>query len=334
MFFNLRLLIVAMFASVVALTCELGVFAALRVNHDPLARMPADTVALQLVADDGVLLAASHAWDRTGAITSPPPTVAALAPAAPLRPPAIARPAAVAAIASIAPRRPAPVRAKLAQAPAANTAPAHSAEMSDAAGKTQAHAKSPALAAKTTTPSAAPVHLAKASEQLAQKPARLVMTSLAQPAAAAAMPPVQFAMVVTPASPAVSAAPTAKAIGAPVAAKPQPAQAAQIAQPADAAPVLASIEPITHPPLPRARPRSFVRAPLRIRRWVAAKRRWAAPRRRVARKAPSQSWAWNSNYKGAVFTSAPNYQPPKRTGSAKTTAANGAANSFAWTNSH
>ena len=52
MFPNVRLLIVAMFASIIALSCGLGVFAAFRVNHDPLSRVPPVTAPLQLVTDN------------------------------------------------------------------------------------------------------------------------------------------------------------------------------------------------------------------------------------------------------------------------------------------
>jgi len=50
MFPNVRLLIAALLASVVALSCGFGVFAALRVNHDPLGRPLAGATALQLGA--------------------------------------------------------------------------------------------------------------------------------------------------------------------------------------------------------------------------------------------------------------------------------------------
>lgn len=60
MFPNVRLLIAALFASVVALSCGFGVFAALRVNRDPLSRLPTGTTALQLVANEAA--AAPAAW--------------------------------------------------------------------------------------------------------------------------------------------------------------------------------------------------------------------------------------------------------------------------------
>jgi hypothetical protein len=52
MFPNVRLLIGAVFASVVALSCGFGLFAAFRVNHEPLNRLPTGATPLQLVAND------------------------------------------------------------------------------------------------------------------------------------------------------------------------------------------------------------------------------------------------------------------------------------------
>lgn len=50
MFPNVRLLLAAMISSVVALSCGFGIFAALRVNHEPLARLPSGSAPLQLLA--------------------------------------------------------------------------------------------------------------------------------------------------------------------------------------------------------------------------------------------------------------------------------------------
>jgi hypothetical protein len=47
---NVRLMIAATLASVVALICGFGMFAVFRVSHDPFARLPAATAPLQLVA--------------------------------------------------------------------------------------------------------------------------------------------------------------------------------------------------------------------------------------------------------------------------------------------
>jgi hypothetical protein len=51
MFPNFRLMIAAVAAAVVALSCGFGVLAALRVNHEPLARLPLATAPLQLAPD-------------------------------------------------------------------------------------------------------------------------------------------------------------------------------------------------------------------------------------------------------------------------------------------
>jgi hypothetical protein len=51
MFPNVRLMIVAVLASVAALSCGFGVFAAFRVSNEPLARLQAVATPLQLAAD-------------------------------------------------------------------------------------------------------------------------------------------------------------------------------------------------------------------------------------------------------------------------------------------
>jgi len=53
MFPNVRLMIVAMFASIVAISCGMGMFAAFRVNHEPLARLRSGNPPLQLVFGNG-----------------------------------------------------------------------------------------------------------------------------------------------------------------------------------------------------------------------------------------------------------------------------------------
>jgi len=52
MFPNVRLLVGALFASVVALSCGFGLFAAFRVNHEPLSRLPVGTAPVQFVANE------------------------------------------------------------------------------------------------------------------------------------------------------------------------------------------------------------------------------------------------------------------------------------------
>src|SRR5580698_4736319 len=50
MFPNVRLMIAAVVASVVALSCGFGLFATFRVNHEPLSRLAAGAAPLQLAA--------------------------------------------------------------------------------------------------------------------------------------------------------------------------------------------------------------------------------------------------------------------------------------------
>jgi len=77
MFPNIRLMIAAMVASIVALSCGFGVFAAFRVNHEPLVRLPPVTAPLQLIAGNSaaVAVAAAEPFDRRFQ-TSPPQSAA------------------------------------------------------------------------------------------------------------------------------------------------------------------------------------------------------------------------------------------------------------------
>ena len=83
MFPDARLLIAAIIASVVALSCGFGMFAAFRVNHEPLARLPSATAPLQLLASNSASLplavAAIESFDRrlpTGDSAAPEATAA------------------------------------------------------------------------------------------------------------------------------------------------------------------------------------------------------------------------------------------------------------------
>lgn len=53
MFPNARLVIVAIFSSIVAVSCGLGVFAAFRINHQPFTRLQSADPPLQLVSGSG-----------------------------------------------------------------------------------------------------------------------------------------------------------------------------------------------------------------------------------------------------------------------------------------
>jgi hypothetical protein len=62
MFPNVRLQIVALFVSVVALSFGFGVFAAFRVNHEPLAQIRASATPLQLGAEDVAPSSPATSW--------------------------------------------------------------------------------------------------------------------------------------------------------------------------------------------------------------------------------------------------------------------------------
>jgi len=62
MFPNVRLQIVALFVSVVALSFGFGVFAAFRVNHEPLAPIPASAVPLPLGAENTAPSSTPTSW--------------------------------------------------------------------------------------------------------------------------------------------------------------------------------------------------------------------------------------------------------------------------------
>jgi hypothetical protein len=78
MFPNVRLMIAAMLASVVALVCGFGMFAVFRVSHEPFARSPAAAASLRLVADNAAYsstgLASSVPFDRGLQVGAQPST--------------------------------------------------------------------------------------------------------------------------------------------------------------------------------------------------------------------------------------------------------------------
>jgi hypothetical protein len=128
MFPNVRLMIAAMVASVVALSCGFAMFAAFRVNHEPLSRLATGAAPLQLAAGNSIPSAAMPATAEsfgvrfplnqagiTGAAAgasppepdhetnaAPPSAVARTAPAEPetgaAEPPALEQPAPVAQV--------------------------------------------------------------------------------------------------------------------------------------------------------------------------------------------------------------------------------------------
>ena len=90
MFPNVRLLIAAMIVSVVAVSCGFAVFAAFRVNHEPLARLPSATAPLQLLASlspsPPITVVAVEPFDRGLRASAPASNDHAASPSAPDQP--------------------------------------------------------------------------------------------------------------------------------------------------------------------------------------------------------------------------------------------------------
>lgn len=126
MFPNVRLLIAAIIASVVALTCGFAIFAAFRVNHEPLARLPPGAAPLRLAAERAATLSVSatepfeHRFPAAEAAGS---TGTALAFSA-IEPPQQATKAGAQASDGGAPAAPAPAAPTERVTPAADSAPA------------------------------------------------------------------------------------------------------------------------------------------------------------------------------------------------------------------
>lgn len=331
MFPNVRLLIAALLASVVALSCGFGVFAALRVNHDPLGRPLAGATALQLGAnvaaappatwgvpiDPGLRLSEAQIGTvATDASITAPARRATGAPPNATNPWAAGTIKAEATDASPVPSVSAAQPIPISTAPAlpSSAAPA-TAEPPTPLASLTARAIPSVPTAVTSTPTAPPASTARATAQEmppveAQnpQPAPDVVTKVAEE---------------TPA-----AAPTVAAIA--PAANPAP-----VAQPADvtgtvpevAAPAAKPPEKLTRRP-ERSAPRKVVRRP--IERRVAKKR----PVRRTNAPAVTRSGNRTSAFQEPVFQSAPDaFERPPATGTrgARKTAKNTTrTNPFAW----
>jgi hypothetical protein len=224
MFPNVRLMIAAVFASIVALICGFGIFAALRVSHEPLVRLPPATAPLQLVADNAakssVAFAPGEPFNGRFQIGNPPSAVAAKdSPYKPDR------------------------HDEAEPAPGAVTAPpepgtAEAEETTSVVGEPKEQAALPV--AEATEQPMVGVAVPTANDQTAVAFARQP-----EPAPAAASD-----AAVAPASSDARAADAGQEIKAPVVFEPtgEPASAA--------APVTAAIEPLANPPLPPQRPKS------------------------------------------------------------------------------
>lgn len=330
MFPNVRLMIGALFASVVALTCGFGIFAAFRVNHEPLSRLPANTVALQLVANE--VAGPPEAWTapmahqdggdevRIAAATSNAPrallirtaaiepghawsleTIRSQLPSGAAEPPpplSVSHPSPAAVIASpVPPRIPPP----------------------------SLHVDKPIV-----TPAIAPI-------PMASTPSAVTPPSVTRPVltASASAPPAPTPTATAPAAPKPTA-PTPTARVAP-SAPTTPAVVATIEQLPQADP--RTLQPPGKPKkaakagreTSRPRPRKIVRKPIERRRVV---------RRRVVRQTATAAASpfGGSNFSTPVFSSAPTAFESQaanrrsRTATKSNTAGNGYGGTYAWPN--
>jgi hypothetical protein len=299
MFPNVRLLVGALFASVVALTCGFGLFAAFRVNHEPLSRLPVGTAPIQFVANErtgwgtpfdgqsrlngpqhGAIVAdvpaaaPAHQMKAEAATTDAAeaikPVVAAIPVIDTAPPRAIEQPAEVIEpIVSTTSAAPAPPALQLAPAPTTGA-------VAPAAQSTGTIASAPPSEGEPQAGSAAPVvaepsSAKPAEDEAAAKPGSDADAAVkaAAPAIAAATPSDQPSVVAPPANEAEPAPDT-------------------LAAPANA------LEPVRK--IDAKKDSKIIRKPVARRR--------IAIRRRVVRRLPS---AQNTGFGDTIFRSAPNY---------------------------
>jgi hypothetical protein len=249
MFPNVRLMIAATLASVLVLICGFGMFAAFRVSHEPLVRLPAVSAPLQFVADNAVklstVLASGEPLDRRLQMSARPSTANASA----------ARQTDNHEGAKIAPETPA-------AAPESGIA---AAEETSAVGEPKEQADLPAEEPVVGTASPAAIGETRVASSPQREPAARPSEEAAPPAVSATAKDQTLAKSAPQTEPTSAAANAAAPPAAPDPAKTseagqetKPAVASGSAgEPALAAvPVLTAIEPLKNPPLPHERPKS------------------------------------------------------------------------------
>lgn len=365
MFPNVRLLIGALFITVLVLSCEFGVFAALRVNREPLSRLTSESAPLQLVAGKNAPPAMPISWNaaggtQTGAIAAEvpvsQPAVRVIEVPAPSNDDATgtldndnqANPAVLQT--ALAPAAPAPNGAPVADAaapiaqppmlPPANSAPSGNAAAlaNPAAGGAPANEVSgPAVGAAVDKDpedqaAAAPAALAAVPAQ------HISAAEIVKPAESL---PVQAAPAAQPHETAAQAgeppAGSAQVIAAiaPVAAQPVAAEPAEItgsvpnaAMPESAAP---KAEAPQSKPSPKIVHKRAAKKPHKTARAPTPPHH--AVKKRIVRKGPAPapaSWAQPAtDFNNPVFQSAPGFQQPaKSRPGAKNAATNNGFNTF------
>jgi nicotinate-nucleotide--dimethylbenzimidazole phosphoribosyltransferase len=340
---NVRLLIGTLFIAVLVLSCEFGVFAALRVSREPLSRLTAESAPLQLAAGNSAQPGATTSWGAPAAIAT-----AAVKAAAPARR-VIETPAPGTGGAADAPGnevteavpQPAFTPAAPAAAPIQQT-PAPLAVSAAAAANEQTPAQPAATAAPAQAAPAPPAAEAPAAERAAAPPS-LAAPPAQQASASAAIAPAQAPPAQpAPDAPASVAKASEPASGAPVAAAPPAAAvAAPAAQPADitgSLPNAATPDPVvpeTAAPHGKTAPKVAHKPAKTIRKAARApaQARHAA-KKRIVRRAPVPAAASSAqpgaSFDNPVFASAPQSQSPakKLPGTKKAATNNGFGNPF------
>jgi hypothetical protein len=307
MFPNMHLFLGALLASVVVLCGGFGVFAAFRVNHEPLSRLPADTVALQLVASEAA--GPPPAWHApvkprfavresvsdvqidgvmTDAPTPLPVSRVTIQPSS-LRTVSGAGPEAAidASPASMRPRHESPLESPplgLSAAAALSAPTPSTALIANVSQQPAPTAQIVAAAAPTASPAAT------ATAPVQQAP-------VAETQAAPSIPDAKPVVVDKAGEPATASMPIVAAV------EPPSNPASPASQPA----VIASTPPQAAVPEPKARPTdNTVRQMLQKKaRQALLRRRLAARKRMAASAASNQSGYQNSAFRYPFFQSAP-----------------------------
>ena len=353
MFPNVRLLIGTLFIALLVLSCEFGVFAALRVNREPLSRLTSESAPLQLVAGKNALRPVPISWSTPlnaplAAAQAVEHKVEALAlanndgAADTLNTERQANPAILQT--ALAPLPPAPVPAEaasekaapVAQAPvpAAHTpAPGNEAAPPNPDGSGAAAQEAPAPAIGTAAGNSPPEQTAAVPAAIAAVPEQKMpaaeVVKPAEPAPAQAAPaPQPHATAAQGGEPPASSAPVIAAI-APAAAEPQADQPAEITGSVSNAAIPGTAVPKVEAP-PPAKP-----APKIVRKHAAQKPHKAARapaqahhaiKKRIVRRARTPAAAsaqTGGTFSNPVFQSAPQFQrPTKARAGAKNTATN------------
>jgi len=340
MFPNVRLLVGALFITVLVLSCEFGVFAALRVNREPLSRSTSESAPLQLVAGKNALPALPISWNaqtpaggkQTGAIIVEVPAAQPAERA--IETLGSSNDGATGTLNTDNQTNPAVLQTALAPSPAAAAPIADAAPIAEAPNPLQETPAPAAAAAAGNAPpeqtAAAPVALAAASPQQTPVAEIVKPAEAGPPQAASALQPQQT--TAQAGEPQASSAPliaAAPAVAEPAAARPAEvtgsvpnAAMPETAAPKAEAPHAKRSPKIVHKPAAK-KPHKTARAPAQPHHPV---------KKRIARAHPAAAAAAAqpvTDFNNPVFQSAPAFQrPTKSRPGAKKTVTNNGFNTF------